>query len=75
MQTAAYENVVIGNRIIGNGQPGVAMHTPGLRRLLHLGFDSRALGANNDPLAATIREVLAQISRSVIYPGASNRCA
>ena len=26
MQTAAYENVVIGNRIIGNGQPGVAMH-------------------------------------------------
>jgi parallel beta-helix repeat protein len=24
--TAAYENVVIGNRIIGNGQPGVAMH-------------------------------------------------
>jgi parallel beta-helix repeat protein len=24
--TAAYENVVIGNRIVGNGQPGVAMH-------------------------------------------------
>ena len=26
MQTAAYDNVVIGNRLIGNGQPGVAMH-------------------------------------------------
>src|SRR5207248_3232495 len=26
MQTAAYQNVVIGNRLIGNGQPGVAMH-------------------------------------------------
>ncbi len=26
MQTAAYDNVVIGNRVIGNGQPGVAMH-------------------------------------------------
>lgn len=26
MQTAAYDNVVIGNRLIGNGQPGVALH-------------------------------------------------
>jgi hypothetical protein len=26
MQTAAYDNVVIANRVIGNGQPGVAMH-------------------------------------------------
>ena len=26
LQTAAYDNVVIGNRVIGNGQPGVAMH-------------------------------------------------
>lgn len=26
VKTAAYDNVVIGNRIIGNGQPGVAMH-------------------------------------------------
>jgi parallel beta-helix repeat protein len=26
LQTAAYDNVVIGNRLIGNGQPGIAMH-------------------------------------------------
>jgi len=26
MQTATYDNVVVGNRLIGNGQPGVAMH-------------------------------------------------
>jgi parallel beta-helix repeat protein len=26
VKTAAYDNVVIGNRVIGNGQPGVAMH-------------------------------------------------
>src|SRR5437899_279564 len=26
MKTATYDNVVIGNRLIGNGQPGVAMH-------------------------------------------------
>jgi parallel beta-helix repeat protein len=26
MQTQTYDNVVIGNRITGNGQPGVAMH-------------------------------------------------
>ena len=26
MQTQTYDNVVIGNRITGNGQPGVALH-------------------------------------------------
>ncbi len=26
MKTATFDNVVIGNRLIGNGQPGVAMH-------------------------------------------------
>jgi parallel beta-helix repeat protein len=26
VHTAAYDNVVIGNRVIGNGQPGIAMH-------------------------------------------------
>jgi len=26
MKTATYDNVVVGNRLIGNGQPGVAMH-------------------------------------------------
>jgi len=26
VETSAFDNVVIGNRIIGNGQPGVAMH-------------------------------------------------
>jgi parallel beta-helix repeat protein len=26
MKTATYDNIVIGNRVTGNGQPGVAMH-------------------------------------------------